>query len=742
VPILDDQELEDLKAVFNDKERLLIHQLRLLEWLSARHEGKTGDAAVVATVSAVEVPEKWQLTKGVTLYPWQELCIERWFEAGCRGTVKVVTGGGKTLLALALAEFLQNCQDPDLHVAVVVPTIVLMHQWYDELLEKGNIPREAIGRMGGGYKDDFSGGRRILISVLASAWKELPKMVEKNQVGKNLLLIADECHRFGAKEMSQIFATERTYSLGLSATPERDDDENDDLLGGFDETLLGKELGSIIYEFTLAEALALGIIPSFTINHYGVPLLPEERAKYDRLSRSISEAQSELRANMPEDRNSSGSFFQWVRSVAQKGGRLSSLASQFVGDTSRRKEIIYGITSRIQAVGELIRKEFVVNPDARVILFHESINEVMKLFLYLKNAGYPVIAEHSDLPNSIRESGLELFRKGTAQIIVSARSLIEGFNVPAVDVGIIVASSSSVRQRVQSLGRVLRKHRSASGEEKTSCIHVLYAHDTVDNAIYGKEDWSRFTGIDRNIYYVWTPGEEPVLQDGPPRTPLATELEINPDELQPGCLYRGQYEGVELSCDTRGNIRGLDDRYVLNVGNLAEKVIALKGNAGRFKVTPQRRYVLVCLPQDEEWIFRYVTTLDDPLEFETAEPVAEIDLAYLDEWVANTAPGVPYPFSGNFEKVEDVNFSRKRNGVISKKIPGGEVFARVGGNAHDTAKGDDASKLMDAIRQVMGKGKIISRLEVNEKGHVLFREGGRLLFLYALRQGLEFPNTD
>jgi len=49
VTILDDQELEDQKAVFNDKECLLIHQLPLREWLSAGNDGKATDAAVVAT---------------------------------------------------------------------------------------------------------------------------------------------------------------------------------------------------------------------------------------------------------------------------------------------------------------------------------------------------------------------------------------------------------------------------------------------------------------------------------------------------------------------------------------------------------------------------------------------------------------------------------------------------------------------------------------------------------------------
>ena len=92
--------------------------------------------------------------------------------------------------------------------------------------------------------------------------------------------------------------------------------------------------------------------------------------------------------------------------------------------------------------------------------------------------------------------------------------------MPAVDVGIIVASSGSVRQRIQSLGRMLRRHRGPSGEEKTSCIHVLYAADSSEESIYAKLDWDETTGVDRNKFYLWDLDNEPRSQDGPPRTPL------------------------------------------------------------------------------------------------------------------------------------------------------------------------------------------------------------------------------
>ncbi|HJT76256.1 MAG TPA: helicase-related protein, partial [Gemmataceae bacterium] len=332
--------------------------------------------------------------------------------------------------------------------------------------------------------------------------------------------------------MSQVFKTERRWSLGLSATPEREDAVDAD----YDKSLLGTELGPIIYEFNLADAVREGLVPRFVINHYGLPMTPDERSRYEALSRSITDAMSQLRAQ----RETEGDFFTWARNVAARNkGELGTVARRFVADTSRRRELLNRLRARHRAVEALIRQEFGVNQDARVILFHESITEVMDLYMRLRALGFDVIMEHSELPDSYREAGLELFRRGEAKVIVSARSLIEGFNVPAVDVGIIVASSASVRQRIQSLGRVLRRHRGRAGEEKTSCIHVLYAADSAEEQIYGKLDWDQTTGIDRNRFFVWDGEGDPVPQPGPPKSPLPTETQIDPETLVPGGPYPG-----------------------------------------------------------------------------------------------------------------------------------------------------------------------------------------------------------
>ena len=722
--------------VLNDQDTLVLHQLRILEWLdqSARSKPKTDGATESANNTFLEIPQRWDLTKGIEPYEWQKKCIRNWFENNGRGTVKVVTGGGKTLLALAIAQELQNTKESDLYVAIVVPTIVLMHQWRDELIEKGNLPPEAIGRLGGGYDDTIGDNVRILITVLASASSRLSKAVNKADVSNRLMLIVDECHRSGSKDMSKVFETERAYSLGLSATPEREDDED----AGYDESTVGHEVGKIIYEFNLIDALREGLVPKFTINHYGLSLTKAERSKYDEYSRSISDAASTLKQKHRESR-SKGDFFSWARSYAMRSsGELAGVAMRFISESSHRRELLNRMEARHLAVEKLLQQEFKLNPDARVILFHESIDEVMDLFRRLRDKGMPAIAEHSELPGSIRETGLDLFRRGIAKVIVSARSLIEGFNVPAVDVGIIVASSGSVRQRIQSLGRVLRRHRGASGEEKTSCIYVLYGADTTEENLYGKHDWDATTGVEQNRYFKWDLVSEPILQDGPPRTPLPTESEIEGASLEPGCVYPGAYEGIELSCDSHANITNENGEFLKKIDGLADQIAKVKGSAGRFKVTPKKRFVLVRIPAKDGWENRFITQLDQPLEFQNANTPQQ-SLDEMDQWLQSASAGSEYPF-GELKPTTEYRFKRKGGGVIAQKIKDGEMYARDAEKANDTEMGSDAETLVSEILQLHANGSPINKVEINRFNHVIYRESGKLYFICRLKKGLEFPH--
>ena len=466
-------------------------------------------------------PDEWKMLKGINLYPWQEECIRSWFKEK-KGTIKVVTGAGKTILALAIIERLQN-QEKDLFVGIVVPTIVLMNQWREEIISKSNLPEDAIGLLGGGHEDSFSERTRILICVLKSAAAKLPRIVS-DDIGEKLLFVVDECHRAGASEMRQVFNTKRKYNLGLSATPEREyyDEELDELVfsSDYDHSLLGRELGPIVYEMNLKEAFEKCILPKFELRHYALPLTPQERQKYDSLSRMIQEMRSEL---MDKGRNKAlrneYALFSWCQSLAKQDTELGTLARRFIGKVNDRKRLLYDTKARKDAVVKILKEEFRRNRDSRAILFHESIDEVMSLFLALLKERIPVVVENSYLSEDIRENSIELFRKGTAKVIVSARSLIEGFNVPSADIGIIVASNTSVRQRIQTLGRVLRRSKTGD-KEKSSVVYVLYMDKTTDEYIYEKTDWNKIIGAERNRYFYWDLKDTPKELEAPPECPV------------------------------------------------------------------------------------------------------------------------------------------------------------------------------------------------------------------------------
>lgn len=742
---------QDAQFNLQPDEELKLHQLRIKEYWFNKQKDKLDQSRNYKSESEQKLipnDQNWILTRDINLYDWQKECVEKWFQ-NKKGTIKVVTGAGKTILALAIIEKLRNEVCKDLYVVIVVPTIVLMNQWYDEIMKRSNLPADLIGRLGGGFKEDFGSGKRILITVLATAYKELPSIVDKCKIADKLLFIADECHRLGAKEMSRIFQTKRAYNLGLSATPEREENEitNEELYDDesdienkkldYDETTLGKELGDIIFNFTYVDGLEKGLIPKFEIRHFGIELTIEERQKYEQLTREINKLKDELSYQVPIGRN----IYQYARLKA-KSKKISPEDNKwlvFTSKISQRKALLYDIGGRHKAIINIIENELKNNGDARIIIFHEKIDSVMKIFAYLEKQGFPVIAEHSDLPDSIREKGLDLFRKGIAKIIVSARSLIEGFNVPEIDVGIIAASSTSVRQRIQSIGRVLRKHKTATGEEKNSVIYTLYAHNTVDEEIYRKIDWDKITGVDNNIYYLGLPFENPIKQDGSPHRPLKKDYEVDENELTEGCIYQGEYEGEEFTCDISGNIKNANDLYVINAGDLPDKIKNIKGGYGRFKVTPRKNYILVLVLEENEWKTKFVTKLKETFKFLNEK--CEISSNDLEEILKNIKTGDEYPIQDNGQIIMELRYSEKKGGVIVKKIDRGEIFAKAAQTADDKEKGEDAENLINAIKNLLAQGKIISKILLNNRNDILFREKGKLYFIYRLKKGLEFPES-
>jgi hypothetical protein len=285
-------------------------------------------------------------------------------------------------------------------------------------------------------------------------------------------------------------------------------------------------------------------------------------------------------------------------------------------------------------------------------------------------------------------------------------------------VGIVVASSSSVRQRVQTLGRILRKK---PGEDRAALLHVLYMAETTDELIYGKQDWAAVTGAERNRYFVWDPtqvGAQPIEKPGPPRRPKPPEDSIDWNSLRPGEDYPGAYDGSEYSSDSQGNVKEADGRVAKNPQGVPALVQEARGSFGRFRVTPRKRAILV--PAGEGGRLVYAGLLAEPFEFETR-------------------PGGDSPGQGT-----DLLVRSKAGGYrIARKISDGEVFARTTEQATNPERGAQAEALVARIKQVEAEtARAIRKITLLANHDVVANVDGRRIVLLTLAAGLEFADRN
>lgn len=411
------------------------------------------------------------------LYPWQEECLDAWSAHGSRGIVNVVTGAGKTVLALAAMDRLTRALAPGrLKVKIVVPTTSLLSQWRDAILEFTDslcVSREEIGYYCGSRKD--SSGRAYMIYVINSARYAMARhIINDLREGYSVLLIADECHHYTSGENKKIFdflpfldtLPGQYYSLGLSATPQN---------SGY-ESVLVPALGGEIYRYGFSDAAKKNTISPFAVFQIAVSFDAEEMAAYVDLRDRITLTLNRL-ANMypPLKDLSAGQFFGTLNLLARgPGSALSSLAGAALSLIYQRRSLVFSARSRLSCACRLIHS---LDSRARIILFGERIEQADQIYRLL-SAQHPGQAGccHSGLGKQARRNALERFRNGETRILVSCRALDEGFDVPSANVGIVLSSATVERQRIQRLGRILRRQ---EGKDISS-LYYLYVDGSVE----------------------------------------------------------------------------------------------------------------------------------------------------------------------------------------------------------------------------------------------------------------------
>jgi superfamily II DNA or RNA helicase len=111
------------------------------------------------------------------------------------------------------------------------------------------------------------------------------------------------------------------------------------------------------------------------------------------------------------------------------------------------------------------------------IIFTQTIDAAEDAVHVLRRGGLSADAIHSQLDRAERRSILERFAAGSLKAISAPEVLDEGIDVPAADLAIILAASSTRRQMIQRMGRVLR--RKADG--RLARFVILYVEGTSED---------------------------------------------------------------------------------------------------------------------------------------------------------------------------------------------------------------------------------------------------------------------
>src|SRR3954469_24719375 len=123
------------------------------------------------------------------LYPWQQEALAAWRANGRLGVVQAVTGAGKTRVGLAAVK---EAWRQHRRVVIVVPALELVEQW--AVAVRGAVDGFYVATTTAHRREDW----KVLIGTVHSLAKTYPCHDDEAP-----LLIADECHRYGAIEFSR-----------------------------------------------------------------------------------------------------------------------------------------------------------------------------------------------------------------------------------------------------------------------------------------------------------------------------------------------------------------------------------------------------------------------------------------------------------------------------------------------------------------------------------------------------------
>lgn len=380
----------------------------------------------------------------LNLYDYQQEAIKNWQANDYCGIFDMATGTGKTLTALgAVAELCKNVKR--LAVIIVCPYQHLVEQWVEDIRTFGANP--IIGYSGSSYTNykrelknrifNFNYKITDFFCFITTNASFISKAIngEIRKLTQDTILVVDEAHNFGAKNLQNTLQQDFTYRLALSATLERQGDEDG-------TTVLKNFFGNKCIEYGLERAIAEKKLTPYYYYPVIVYLTDEELEKYQLYTSKI------------------------IQNIVRRKDKtiVTNLAKEFM---LKRARLVAGASEKIEKLREMANdfkneKNMLIYCGATNVQGNDkSSDEDIRQIDYISRMlnfdfGMHTAQFTSREDSKERKRRLEEFQDGEIQALIAIKCLDEGVNVPAIKTAYILASTTNPKEYIQRRGRVLR----------------------------------------------------------------------------------------------------------------------------------------------------------------------------------------------------------------------------------------------------------------------------------------------
>lgn len=411
---------------------------------------------------------------------YQNDAVKAWVDNGYKGLLEMATGSGKTLTSLyAITKLWNNEPNTNKLTIITVPYMLLVNQWEEDVKEFTANVLKVSSEYASTWPQDLNTyirqlNRGILRSVTVITTMDslktdkFQKIIDKCKV--DIIFLFDECHNAGAGDMISYLDKKYKYRLGLSATPDRFEDEEGtkEIYEYFDRK---------VYQFSLKDAIDNKFLVPYNYYPKIVHLDETEITKYNKLTDEIVKA---LGTDDEEKLN------------------ISKISHSVKLKLINRSKIISGAKDKMRALYDIIE----ANPNLqRTIVYcgstyvyndngeNEEENQIKQIdsvcqLLGNKFGKWPV--KYTSNENLFeRKFAIDEFRNGHSNYLVAIKCLDEGANIPEIENAIILSSTRNPKEFIQRRGRVLRKC-DKTGKEYADIYDMIVLPSQEDNTLKSK----------------------------------------------------------------------------------------------------------------------------------------------------------------------------------------------------------------------------------------------------------------